>query len=274
VDPPPSDLLAQPERRVSFDAVVEIYDRVRHDYPAPAFEELFNYVREGVPGAVPDVAEIGPGTGKATLALLERGAQVTGVELGSQMAAYLLAKLGGDARLRVVEGAFEAVDLPKSSFDLVFAATSFHWVDPAVRVERSLELLRPLGAIGTLSTVQVAEAVGGFFERSQPIYAKYDKGDRQTFVAPAAADAVSPEYAGFLDNPGLGDVELRRYPWDQTYSRAEYADLMRSYSNIRMMPEGERESLIFELGELIDAEFDGGIVRPLVIVLTMARKVG
>ena len=55
---------------LGFDNVPEIYDRVRPEYPPELFGALFSYVRRDQ-----DVraVEIGPGTGKATHPLLERG---------------------------------------------------------------------------------------------------------------------------------------------------------------------------------------------------------
>lgn len=261
------------ELRLSFDEVAEIYDRARHSYPSGAFADMFAYLRERREVAHPDVLEIGPGTGKATRALLEAGATVTGVELGSRMAAFLRNAFPGEAALTVVEGAFEAVELPASSFDVVTAATAFHWVDPSVRVDKSVELLRPSGVLATLSTVQVqSEVARGFFERTAPIYAKYHEATEHGYVAPAPDEATPPEFEELRGHAGLRDAVVMRYRWDQTYSSATYADLLRSYSNVQVMAEGDREGLIAELCELIDTEFDGTVVRPLVIALAMARR--
>ncbi|MGO8877189.1 MAG: class I SAM-dependent methyltransferase [Acidimicrobiales bacterium] len=261
------------ELRVSFDEVAEIYDRARHSYPPAAFADLFAYLRERRDVAHPDVLEIGPGTGKATRAFLDAGATVTGVELGSKMAAFLRNAFSGEKALTVVEGAFEEVDLPASSFDVVTAATAFHWVDPAVRVDRSVELLRPSGVLATLSTVQVQSDVArGFFERTAPIYARYHEAGDHGYVAPAPEEATPPEFEELRGHTGLRDAVVMRYRWDQTYSTASYADLLRSYSNVQVMASDDREGLIAELCELIEAEFGGTVVRPLVIALAMARR--
>ncbi|HXY44632.1 MAG TPA: class I SAM-dependent methyltransferase [Acidimicrobiales bacterium] len=261
------------ERRVSFDGVAEIYDRVRHSYPAQAFADLFAYLREQREVAAPEVLEIGPGTGKATRGLLDAGGRVTAVELGSRMAEFLRAAFANEPALTVVEGSFEEVDLAPSSFDVVTAATAFHWIDPAVRVDKSIELLRPSGVLATLATVQVRSQAEGFFEMAGPIYAKY-QGDDQShgYIAPSAAAATPPEFEELRAHPHLRDAVLLRYRWDQTYSSAEYADLLRSYSNMQMMPSPDREALITELCELLEAEFGGQVVRPLVIALAMARR--
>jgi len=261
------------ERRVSFDGVAEIYDRVRHSYPPQAFADLFAYLREGREVPTPEILEIGPGTGKATRALLDAGAKVTGVELGSKMASFLRGAFAGDPRLTVVEGSFEEVDFPTGSFDVITAATAFHWVDPAVRIEKSIELLRPLGVLATLSTVQVASEVArGFFERTSPIYDAYGESGEHGYLAPEPEEATPPEFEELRAHAGLRDAVLLGYRWDQTYSTRQYADLLRSYSNMQMMAPAAREGLISELCQLIDADFGGHVVRPLVIALAMARR--
>lgn len=258
--------------RASFDEVPEIYDRVRHDYPAEAVADLLSYLRERRHLAVPDVLEIGPGTGKATRALLGAGARVTGVELGDRMVKWLRVAFAEETRFSVVQGAFETVRLPAASFDIVTAATAFHWIDPTVRIEKAIELLRPLGVLSTISTVQVRSDVArGFFERTASIYSRY-KGPDRPFAAPEPEEATVPEFDELARHPALCDAQLLRYRWDQRYSSDRYADLLRTYSNMLVMPEAEREQLIGELCELIESEFGGVVVRPLVVVLAMARR--
>jgi hypothetical protein len=66
---------------------------------------------------------------------------------------------------------------------------------------------------------------------------------------------------------------MYRYRWDQTYPTEMYADLVRSYSNTQAMPRDQREALIADLCALIDAEFDGYVIRPLIVTLVAGRKV-
>jgi SAM-dependent methyltransferase len=286
-----------PERRLSFDNVPEIYDRVRHSYPPPMFSDLFDFWREahdahppasraprlghgsssdgrvGLPAEGVDVLEIGPGTGKATRSLLDAGARLTAVEYGPRMAGFLRRHLGDEPSLTVVEGSFEGVPLPTSGFDVVVAATAFHWVDPAVRVAKSLEVLRPTGVLATVSTVQVRSDVDrGYFDRASAIYRNSKHTEAVNDVPPLPDDVMPDEFEEFRLHDGLTDATLKLYPWDQTYRSAAYGDLLRSYSNMQIMPPGPREALISELCDLIDSDFGGTVVRPLVIALAMARK--
>ena len=57
--------------RLSFNAVVDLYDEIRPSYPAAMFDALF-----GLLPRRPRIVEVGPGTGQATKDLLARGAVV------------------------------------------------------------------------------------------------------------------------------------------------------------------------------------------------------
>lgn len=255
------------DKRLSFDRVPEIYDRARPTYPAALFDALLGYAS----GRKPRVVEIGPGTGQATGSLLERGARVTAVELGPNLARFLRKKLEADRCLDVVNTSFEDAALPDSAFDLVIAATAWAWLDPAVRVLKSHRLLRPRGALGVISTNQIRSAAdGGYFERVQPIYRRYDPED--TGVELPGED-VAPAEVAEIESSGLFDqVRLYRHRWDQTYTSQQYADLVRSYSGTQLMRPATAEALIAELCRVIDEEFGGLMVRPLVVTLTVGRK--
>lgn len=254
--------------RSPFDDVAAEYDRARPTYPPQLFAEL---AERGGAANLGRVIEVGPGTGQATGDLLDRAAEVTAVELGGKLAVLLREKHGHEPRLRVLEGAFEAVALEPGQFDLVFAATAFHWIDPAVRLVKAHHLLADGGRIAIVETNQVrSTADRGFFARCQPIYQRYYPGE-----APGEtpeADLV-PGSVGELEASGLfADIQLARYAWDQRYDAATYGDLVRSYSNTQGLEPNAREGLVADLCGLIEREFDGSIVRPLVVTLTTGRR--
>src|SRR5690242_10651659 len=96
-------------RRELFDQAAEIYDEARPKYPNRLFDDLLAAAAVGTPARV---LEIGPGTGQATLPLLERGCSVVAVELGARLATRLRARVAGFEKALVLVGSFEEVDLP------------------------------------------------------------------------------------------------------------------------------------------------------------------
>ncbi len=255
--------------RLTFDEDPVVYDRVRPSYPPALFDDLWRFV--GKPSTL-RICEAGAGTGKATASLLALGARVTAVEIGTNLASFMQRKFARYANLLVVNGPFESAMLPIGEFDVVFSATAWHWMDPDTRLARAAALLRAGGGVlAVVDTIQVkADTDNGYFDASQAIYRKYEDSDPPPVDPPGVH--LPPAVPELRNSTLFADPAFSRYRWDQTYSRRDYQDLMRSYSNMRAMQVDKRESLIAELGELIDARYDGRVTRPLEIGLTMARK--
>jgi SAM-dependent methyltransferase len=128
----------RPRLRVTFDEDAERYDRARPGYPPAVLDDLAELAGVG-PGC--RVLEIGCGTGQATVPLAERGCRIVAVELGAGLAAVARRNLARFLLARVVVAAFEDWPLPPDPFDVVVAATAFHWIDPAVRVAKAAAYL-------------------------------------------------------------------------------------------------------------------------------------
>src|SRR4051794_24486054 len=149
--------------RQTFTEDAELYDQARPCYPTALFEDLARLVGTGHGCRV---LEIGCGTGQATLPLAEQGCRIVAVELGAELAEVARRKLARFP-VEVLNAAFEDWPLPPDPFDLVIAATSFHWVDPLVRVTKSADALRLGGALATITTSHVAGGSAEFFAQAQ-----------------------------------------------------------------------------------------------------------
>lgn len=110
------------ERALSFGQIAEQYDRWRPGYP----EQLYTDVLAAGTGNL--ILEAGAGTGRATLALAERGAIVTAIEPDLDMAEIARSRTSGN-RVRVLNAAFKDTDPNLGQFDIVAAAQSWHWID-------------------------------------------------------------------------------------------------------------------------------------------------
>jgi SAM-dependent methyltransferase len=236
--------------RQTFGEDAELYDRVRPGYPSELFDELARVV-----GDRPKVLEIGPGTGQATAAMLERGWSVTAVELSPGLAAVLQRKF---PTVEVVVADFDTWQLPAASYDLVISATAFHWLDPVTRVQRCADLLRPGGALAVVSTQHVAGGSEQFFVDVQSCYERFTD-DPVPNGLPQADDV--PDGSGELVESGrFGSVECRRYVWEQEYSTAEYLELLSSYSGHRALTTDRRDGLYGCISALMD-RFGGSITK-------------
>jgi SAM-dependent methyltransferase len=98
-----------------------------------------------------DALEVGAGTGQLTGALLGAGWCVKALEPSAPMADRLTNRYAAEiatGQLVVIRERFETAVLDsESSFDAVWSADAWHWVDPSVGYSRAARLLRPGGRL-------------------------------------------------------------------------------------------------------------------------------
>lgn len=254
--------------REIFDEAPELYDRVRPGYPEQLFDDLAALAALR-PGS--RVLELGCGTGQATVPLARRGYEVVAIELGAGLAELARRKLAPFPAVRVVHAAFETWPLPVEPFDLVFAATAFHWIEPEVRVAKSADALRPGGALAVISTHHVAGGDEHFFGEAQRCYERWDPETPPGLRLTAAAD-IPFDREQFGANGRFGDVVFRRYERELTYSAHEYRDLLLSYSGHRAMEPTARERLLACLVGLIDERHGGQVAKRYLNELAVAHR--
>jgi SAM-dependent methyltransferase len=222
-------------------------------------------------GAGCRVLEIGCGTGQATVPLAERGCRVVAVELGAAMAAVARQRLARFPLAEVVTSSFEDWPLPAEPFDVVLAATAFHWVDPAVRVAKSAGALRAGGALATIATHHVAGGTEAFFTDVQLCYERFVPGTPPGMRLPAAS-AVGGDSRDLDDSGLFGPALFRGYERDLPYTTAAYRDLLRTYSNHRALEPAARTALLRCIGQLIDLRYGGHITKRYLTELRVARR--
>jgi SAM-dependent methyltransferase len=241
--------------RETFEQVPELYDRVRPGYPDALFDDLADLTSGS------RVLEIGCGTGQATVSLARRGYEIVAVELGARLAELARRKLAPFSAVTVVNAAFEAWPLPAEPFDIVLAATSFHWIDPEVRVRKAAEALRPRGALAVVSTHHVAGGDERFFADVQGCYEHWDPATPPGLRLPAAADVPLAD---------LDQAVFRRYEHEITYATHEYRDLLLSYSGHRALEPAAREGLLSCITQLIDERHGGRVTKRYMNELAVA----
>lgn len=254
--------------RETFTGDADRYDRARPAYPAQIFEDL---AQAGAgPGA--RVLEIGCGTGQATVPLAERGYRVVAVELGSELATVARRNLARFDSVEVVTAAFEDWPLPEEAFDLVFSASAFHWVDPAVRVSKSADALRPGGLLATIATHHIAGGSVDFFAEVQDCYQRFDPATPPGLRLRAARD-IPQDDAELTASGRFEPPTFCRYEWELPYSTESYLDLLMTYSGHRAMPEVQRNGLLNCIAGLIDDHHGGHVVKRYLTELRFARRI-
>ncbi len=267
--------------RRTFDEVAEEYQEARPEYPEALYEALISLT--GVVAGVDELCEVGCASGKATLPLARRGFAISCVELGGALAAEARRNLAGFARVRVDHGDFESWadgqaggtvrDDGVGGFGLLFAATAWHWIDPAVKYRKAWSLLRPGGHLAFWGASHVVPESGGdpFFAQIQDVYDEIGSGMPSGWVSPTPATLADGRAE--IEASGLfADVTVRRFDWEVRYTADEYIRLLETFSSNLTMEPWQRERLYGEIRRRLALRPDGLLRRHWGAVLNVARR--
>lgn len=266
------EAIDEQEGRALFGADPTNYDAIRPPYPSQVYEVL------QTTGALhPTVAtlELGAGNGLATHRLLEHGARpLTVLEPDARFAPLLqsVAATHGD-QVQVLHTSFEAAELPSRSYELVAAATSFHWIDPAVRVVKAADVLKPGGFLA------VWWNVFGDPEREDPYHeatkhvldtiarSPSDPHNALPFALDTAARRREISDTGAFDAP-----DYVAYRWDLWLSTQQVGSLYATFSAISRLPADQRRALLEQLMDIAERNFGGKVGRNMVTPIYVARR--
>jgi SAM-dependent methyltransferase len=242
------------------------YDAVRPQYPDALFE--FLCARDALfCGA--RTLEIGAGSGIATRRLVALGATpLVAIEPDTRFHPMLT-----DPAITLVPCAFEDADLSERSFDLVVAATAFHWLDPATRVQRVARALERGGAAALLWNVfSDSTRTDHFHLATRQLLgnlATNPSGGPAT--VPFALDRAAriAEFAGSGHFEFAGDEEVR---WAVTLNAGQVRALYAGFSSISRVPAVERTALLDKLSHIAEHRFSGRVVRNITSVVYLFRR--
>jgi SAM-dependent methyltransferase len=219
--------------------------------------------------------ELGAGTGLATRRLLELGAQpLTALEPDARFAPFLTSlETPSAAQVQVLHTSFEDAALPVCCYDLVAAATSFHWIHPAVRVAKAAEVLKPGGFLA------VWWNVFGDPEREDPYHdatcsvleplshSPSDPPDAVPFALDTAARCRE------INDTGAFDVAVyAAYRWILWLSTDQVGALYATFSSISRLPVDQRRAVLDHLMDIADRDFGGRVARNMVTPVYVARR--
>jgi SAM-dependent methyltransferase len=268
--------MAGPDRRELgrvFNEVPDLYDRVRPRYPDEMFADLVTVTRMDQRSSV---LEVGCGTGQATRSLAALGCSVTAIEPGGDMATLARQRLGTFSNVNVETSRFEDWDDCGRRFDVLIAASSWHWVDPSIGWRRAHDVLRPGGWMALLGNVVVRRpGEPEVYAETADLHERFSPGNPGWGHPPLEDDVrTTDEDWGLGDDPGglFGPTIVRWYPTVQWFNGEGFADLLRSTSLYRKLDREVREPLLDAIAARIRRRMGDRVSRRYLSVLRVGRR--
>jgi SAM-dependent methyltransferase len=174
-----------------------------------------------------------------------------------------------ESEIEIVQTSFEDAPLPRSHFDLMVAATSFHWVDQAVGLTKVERALRPGGWAAVWWTVFGDPLRADPFNEALTELLGRDPGHQ----APGSQFQLDERGRRTdLANTGFRNVSSSRIEWTASMSSESTRALYDTMINVRRLPEAERVRTLDVITTVVDDRFGGVVERPFVTVLYCGQK--
>lgn len=255
--------------RTIFDTVADRYHDARPDYPERLFDDLVALAGLGDRSLL---LEVGCGTAKATLPLARRGYRILALEPGPGLARVARQNLAGVPTVTVEEASFEAWEPAGRRFDMVYAATAWHWVEPDVRYAKAADVLRPGGILAFWGAGHgFPTGFDPFFTEIQAVYDKIGEGFPEPWPPPPPEE-VADARKEIEDSGRFRVTAIRRYTWERWYTAEEYIALLDTFSGHLGMPVAKRELLYGKVAELLGRRPDGRVRRAWLAILHVATR--
>lgn len=257
-----------------FDEEPELYDRVRPGYPNTLIADLVDIA------SIDDrssILEVGCGTGQATRSLAPLGCSILGVEPGEGLAALARRRLAGFPNVEVETSSFEEWDPRDRRFDVLVAASSWHWVDPSIGWRRAHEVLRHRAWMAVLGHIVVRRVdEPEMYAATADLHEQFAPGNPDWGDPPLEADVRAADQGWGPPNEDVGGwfgpTVVRWYPAVQWLDGDGVADLLRSNSIYRRLDETVRERLLDSIAERIRTQFDDRVPRRYLSVLRVGQR--
>jgi SAM-dependent methyltransferase len=250
-----------------YDAVAGSYGAVRPGYPSEVFAAITSYADLHAP---PRVLEVGAGTGQATRQMTALGWIIDAIEPGRQLSVELQSA-SSPRSLRVQNARFADAAVEASSFDLVVAATSWHWIDPEVGYRKARRALRPRGVIGLIWNAHIPDTTHPDWVPIRRVY--LDVAPELADLARLTPDRFDYDPVSELEQSRcFADVEQHVWPFEVSYSAGEFLTLIGTYASHRALDSDRRRRLGDRLRSAIETDLGGNVTKPYEALLVLGRR--
>ena len=250
---------------VIFNKAAAYYDKYRPSYPQEIIDIL---ISESGVSKGSSLLEIGAGSGKATSQFADKGFDMLCIEPGEDLVRIGNERFKNDS-VEFRLGRFEQIQLPEKSFDLVFAAQSFHWIPQPEGFKKCYDILKPIGSLAIIYNMYIVEDN----EQDRELLSLSNKhGGFADFVTLEQSDErIKLICSDIKNSKKFNAVKVFKKNWIKEYTADEYYGFVLTGNKILQKNENEKAQIYTDIKCLAD-KFGGKIKRPYLCVLYIAKR--
>ena len=196
---------------IDFGKAADDYATQRQGFPPDFMARL---AAHGVGAPNQRALDVGTGTGLMARALAQAGCTVTGLDPSPELLAKAReASAAEGSSIEYVEGVAEELPFEDSSFDVVTAATCWHWFDPTPAAQEAARVLTPEGKL-VIAVMDWHSPPGSVISRTLALIHGFSAG----IPAGRTTTFQYPKATGDLLAAGFRSWELFGYTTQLSYS--------------------------------------------------------
>lgn len=257
------------QRKNWYSPAAEAYNKARPRYPRDLIGQVIDIAQIS---SNSDILEVGCGPATATVAFAPLGSQIVCLEPNADF--YQLAKKNCNQypNVELQNISFEEWGLEPDQFDVVLAATSFHWISSDVGYLKAAKALRENGYLILLwnkelqPSYEVYQCLSKIYQAHAPcLVGRYEDRGKQEKILQGLGRMVID--SGLFRNLMSGQVES-----EIVYTSDEYLTLLNTYSPYLGLDPEIKEVLFKGLRDKIECDFDGRLQLSYISAFHVAQK--
>lgn len=258
-------------RKNWYSEIAVSYNKTRPRYPQKIIDRAIE-LAELPPKA--NILEIGCGPGIATVPFAELGFSMFCLEPSQSACQLARQNCAAYPSVKMQNLTFEEWELEPEKFNAVLAATSFHWVSPEIRYQKTAAALKDKGALillwnaGVLPSDEVYQVLDEVYQIHAPSLAEYHAKERDD-----RGESLKEVGQNVIDSGLFEEVIYEQLVCKITYSIDDYLALLETYSKYISLEDDRRSYLLATLREALETNSINSIEASYISALQIAKKI-
>ncbi len=251
-----------------YSEVAQAYERTRPRYPAKILAHLQEIAQLH---SLKAVLEIGAGPGIASIEFAKMGVDMICLEPSLPACKLAQQKCAAYPNVQFINTTFEDWELTNQKFDLVVATTSFHWLTPEIRTQKTAAALKEDGLLILLWNTppqlnyKVYQALTDIYQNHAPELNKYETlANYQENLGKMGQEVINSGYFEDLTEEYLINKV--------NYSIDDYLTLLSTLSPYIRLQTEQKDRFFAELRQILQLNFDNQLQLTYLSMMQMAHK--